>query len=49
MCCLQVLAVYCPEEGIECYGEFEVEVVEREECSGFNIRKLIVCNTKVGI
>ncbi len=39
--------MYCPDEGTECYGEFEVELVEREESVGFIVRKLMIRNTKV--
>ena len=39
--------MYWPEEGTECYGEFEVELVGMEKCSGFTIRNITVNDRRV--
>ncbi len=42
-----VCAMYWPEKGTGCYGEFEVELAGMEKCSGFTIRNITVNDRRV--
>ena len=39
--------MYWPEEGGMAYGEFKVDIIGKEKCPGFTIRKLVVSDSDV--